>query len=70
MLWEQYLADDPDIKMVACVHDEIILEAPQDRAEEAMAMLKECMEGAAPKVGITHVPIVADPSCGPDWSDK
>ena len=70
MLWEQYLADDPDIKIVACVHDEIILEAPEDRAEEAMAILKECMEGAAPKVGITHVPIVADPSCGPDWSDK
>ncbi len=70
MLWEQYLADDPDIKIVACVHDEIILEAPEERAEEAMAMLKECMEGAAPKVGITHVPIVADPSCGPDWSDK
>ena len=70
MLWEQHLADDPEIKIVACVHDEIILEAPQERAEEVEAMLKTCMEDAAPLVGITSVPIVAEPSSGPDWSDK
>lgn len=70
LLWERHLADDPQVKIVACVHDEIILETPEDRVEEAKQWLKTCMEDAAPMVGITHVPIVADPSHGPDWSDK
>jgi len=70
LLWEQHLAHDPEIKLVACVHDEVILEAPAYRVDEAKTMLKECMEDAAPMVGITTVPIIAEPSSGPDWSDK
>ena len=70
LLWEQHLAHDPEIKLVACVHDEVILETPTYRVDEAKAMLKECMEDAAPMVGITTVPIIAEPSSGPDWSDK
>lgn len=69
-LWEKYLVVNPDIKLIACVHDELILEAPKGRIEEAKQMLQECMEGAAPLIGIDSVPIIAEPSSGPDWSEK
>ena len=70
MLWEQHVKDDPTVQLVACVHDEIVLEAPHYRVDEVKSWLKECMEDAAPLVGITRVPIVAEPNAGPDWSDK
>ena len=69
LLWEQYLAHDPQIKICACIHDEVILEAPLYRASEAEQMLKECMEDAAPLVGITTVPIIAEPSSGRSWAE-
>jgi DNA polymerase-1 len=69
MLWEQYVCDDPEIKIVACIHDEIILETPSDRAEYAREILQECMEDAAPLVGIHRVPIVAEPSSGLNWAE-
>tara|TARA_B100000401_G_C52794232_1_gene715014 strand:+ start:171 stop:2057 length:1887 start_codon:yes stop_codon:yes gene_type:complete len=70
LLWEQHLSIDPEIKLVATCHDEIILEAPIEKEEQVKTLLKECMEDAAPLVGITSVPILADPSSGPDWSAK
>lgn len=70
LLWERYLEPNPDIKIVANIHDECVLEAPSDRAEEAMKVLKACMEDAAYEVCITKVPIVAEPGCGDDWSAK
>ena len=70
LLWERHLADDPEIKVCACVHDELILECPSNRAEEAQQILKQCMEDAAPLIGIKTVPIVAEPSSGTDWSAK
>ncbi len=69
LLWEQYLAHDPEIKICACVHDELILECPPYREEETKRMLKECMEDAAPLVGITTVPIIAEPASGLNWSE-
>ena len=69
LLWEQHLAHDPEIKICACVHDELILECPPFRAEETKRILKECMEDAAPMVGITTVPIIAEPASGLDWSE-
>lgn len=67
LLWEQYLCHQSEIKLVACVHDEIILEAPISQTEYAKQILQECMEDAAPLVGVTTVPIVAEPSAGHDW---
>jgi len=70
MLWETYLEPNPEIKLVACVHDEAVLEVPDDRVQEAMETLKHCMEAAAYEVCITSVPILAEPGSGDDWSAK
>mgnify|MGYP001248845930 FL=1 len=69
LLWEQYLCNENDIKLVAVVHDEIILEAPESRADDVKQILQECMEDAAPMVGVTKVPVVAEPSAGRNWGE-
>jgi DNA polymerase I-like protein with 3'-5' exonuclease and polymerase domains len=69
LLWEQYLCEQSDIKLVAVVHDEIILEAPESKVEYAKQILQECMEDAAPMVGVLNVPIIAEPSSGPSWGE-
>ena len=67
---EKYLSHKNNWKLVANVHDEADLEVPEGDKDEAQIVLKECMESAAYEVGITNVPIVADPGWGTDWSAK
>ncbi|MDO5378338.1 MAG: DNA polymerase I [Clostridia bacterium] len=52
-------------KLILQVHDELIVEAPQEEAERVCALLTECMEGAAQ----LRVPLVADVHAGRSWYD-
>ena len=52
-------------KMVLQVHDELVLDAPEDEADRAAAMLKEEMENAIE----LHVPLIAEVSMGKSWYD-
>ncbi|KGQ20947.1 DNA polymerase I [Thermus filiformis] len=45
------------------VHDELVLEVPEDRAEEAKALVKEVMENAYP----LDVPLEVEVGVGRDW---
>ena len=45
------------------MHDELILEAPEDEAERAAALLREEMEHAAE----LRVPLVAEAKIGRSW---
>ena len=55
--------------IIACIHDEIILEAPVDKADTAAAILQESMI-----VGGQHylksVPVVVDVSVVDTWAEK
>ncbi|WP_156860472.1 DNA polymerase I [Thermus islandicus] len=50
-------------RMLLQVHDELLLEAPKDRAEEVAALAKEVMEGVYPLA----VPLVVEVGMGEDW---
>lgn len=52
-------------RLILQVHDELILECPPNEAEQAKALLKECMEGAAD----LKVPLTADAQAGESWYD-
>jgi DNA polymerase-1 len=52
--------------IVTTVHDEVLTQHPIGRGEEARALLKECLEGAGPKLGL-KVPVLAEPKTGPNW---
>ena len=70
LLWEGYLSVKNNWKLVANVHDEVVLEVPEQDKDEAQVVLKECMESAAYEVMLVEVPIVAEPGYGNDWSAK
>lgn len=70
LLWETYLQYNPDVYLVGYIHDEIILEAPDAKIEEAKLVLVECMERAGPECLVTKVPVIAEVGAGSDWSAK
>jgi DNA polymerase I-like protein with 3'-5' exonuclease and polymerase domains len=63
----QHLNDDA--RMVACVHDEIVLEVKEELAEDYKRILEEAMISAA-EVVLKTVPAEADAGIGLSWADK
>ena len=58
-----------DIHLIGTVHDEIILESPQEKAQEIFHFLKETMIKAG-KIYIQQVPIEVDIVIAKNWSEK
>jgi DNA polymerase I-like protein with 3'-5' exonuclease and polymerase domains len=68
-LWKEICAAPVgQARLIAMVHDEIVLEVKEDQAEHWGAVLKECMESAGSDI-CTDVPIVAEVSHGVTWAD-
>ncbi|GAA0640800.1 DNA polymerase I-like protein with 3'-5' exonuclease and polymerase domains [Brevundimonas lenta] len=58
-----------DVKMLLQVHDELVFEAPEAKADQAIAVIKRVMEGAAePAVALT-VPLVVDACAAGNWDE-
>jgi DNA polymerase I len=55
--------EHPDSRLLLTVHDELVLEVPEGRAEAVAAMVKQEMEGVAQ----LQVPLVVDVGWGPSW---
>lgn len=61
-------APSGEARLIAMVHDEIVMEVQQEKAERWAQILKACMEAAGSAV-CQHVPIVAEVSTGTSWAD-
>jgi DNA polymerase I-like protein with 3'-5' exonuclease and polymerase domains len=55
-----------DARIVNCVHDEIVVEAPEDRAAECAQTVEHVMVAAAREF-ISSVPVTVDVSVGDAW---
>jgi DNA polymerase I-like protein with 3'-5' exonuclease and polymerase domains len=66
VLSEVFAAFDAEVKLICCVHDEIILEAPEETANEAAAKLREIMERIGSEL-LNPVPVVADVEILDSW---
>ncbi|GEA15553.1 hypothetical protein E308F_17970 [Moorella sp. E308F] len=58
-----------DVYMIMTLHDELHLEAPEDKAEEALEVLRTVMVGAGKDLGFV-TPIEAEANVGDSWADK
>lgn len=56
-----------DARLVNTVHDEIVVEARADQADQVLKMVEAEMVRAG-KIVVTAVPIIADPILGDSWS--
>jgi DNA polymerase I len=53
-------------KLICVVHDEIVLECPENEVERVSKMLHRCMVAAADKF-LNPVPVVVDITVGDSW---
>ena len=51
--------------LILTVHDELVTVAPEDAADDAVAAIREAMEG----IDALQVPLIADIKCVPRWGD-
>ena len=61
--------DYPAAKIVGCVHDEIIVEAPETQAEAVAGILQGAMVKAGERY-LRKCPVEAEASVGVSWADK
>ncbi|MDH5784208.1 MAG: DNA polymerase I [Chromatiales bacterium] len=60
-----WLQDEPEIKMVMQVHDELVFELPDDRVEKAKLRIIELMSAAAE----LRVPLLVEAGVGANWDE-
>ena len=65
-VYRRLSAEEPEAKIVMQVHDELIVEAPVERAERVKHILAEEMSGAAE----LSVPLTVDVTCGKNWLEQ
>jgi DNA polymerase I-like protein with 3'-5' exonuclease and polymerase domains len=63
----EHLSDDA--YLIACVHDEIVMEVKEGKEEHYKSVLERCMKEAAETI-LKEVPSKADASIGSTWADK
>ncbi len=59
------LRSHPDARMILTVHDELLFEVPNARAEELAGVVRDKMENAA----TLKVPLTVDVGMGGNWKD-
>lgn len=64
-----YELEGKDTKLVAVVHDEIVLECPEDSADEIARLLTTVMENAGARY-LRDVPVIAEASIADSWAGK
>jgi DNA polymerase-1 len=61
------IKDDPDIKMIIQVHDELVFEVKKEKLDFAKKLIVTEMENALPKEYCDIVPLVVDIGIGNNW---
>lgn len=61
--------DGINCHLLACVHDEIVIEAKTEKAQHYKEVLEQCMKSAAEKI-LKLVPVKADALMGDSWAEK
>ena len=59
------LASFPGARMILTVHDELLFEVPEDRAQEVAEVVRTHMQGAARLA----VPLTVDVGIGKNWKE-
>jgi len=63
------IKDNPDIKMIIQVHDELVFEIKKDRLEDAKRLIISEMANTLPKKYSNIIPIKVDVGIGENWFD-
>lgn len=59
---------NPRVKLVLQVHDEILVEVPEGKADEQLQLVKDLMENPV-SAGLLKVPLVVEAKIGSTWQE-
>lgn len=62
---DREIAQDPDIRMIMQVHDELVFEVRSNKVEKYRQLIKKTMENAAKLA----VPLIVDVGVGVNWDE-
>jgi DNA polymerase-1 len=65
-VYDRLLREEPEAKIVMQVHDELIVEAPEERADAVCRIVREEMEGAVK----LNIPLTVDVTVGKNWLEQ
>lgn len=69
-LYQELLARGwDDVSLIGCVHDELILDAPEKKAKDAASLLQETMVRAGEKL-LPNVPVEVETGICDSWAEK
>tara|TARA_R100000988_G_scaffold623_1_gene381 strand:- start:26047 stop:27957 length:1911 start_codon:yes stop_codon:yes gene_type:complete len=57
-----------ECRLIACVHDEIVIEAKEHKVDHYRAILEDCMKRGGEKI-LKEVPVLADAATGNNWAE-
>lgn len=70
LVWERLVAPNPDVHPLHLVHDEILLEVPEEKAEWAAGIVKQCMsDPSLQKKYLGDIPLECETLTGHRWSE-
>lgn len=58
-----------EARIIGTVHDEVILEVPEEKANDAAVILRETMIEAG-KTYLSRVPVEVEDTIGETWAEK
>ena len=61
------IKDNPDIKMIIQVHDELVFEVKEEILENTVNIIKEKMQSVLPEKYKGIIPLVVDVGIGDNW---
>jgi DNA polymerase-1 len=64
----EHRAEVPDAQLIACVHDEIVAECPEEGAAQTATWLKHHMIAAMTEIIGDSVPVEVETTIGRDWA--
>ena len=68
-IYERLPALDPSARLVAVIHDEVLIECAEGKGEEILEMARGQMRQAGAEIFGPKVPLEADGSVGKSWGD-
>lgn len=70
LVWERLLVPHRDIRALHLVHDEILLEVPEQKADLATSIIRECMsDKTLQERYLGEIPLECDTLIGQRWSE-
>ena len=69
VIYDRLPVIDKTARLIAQIHDEVVIECERDKAEKVLEMAKKVMEEAGKEIFGDEIALIAEGSWGESWGD-